>query len=114
MTHAAFVLLSAVGLSALLAGCASAPFEGANPTLAQDSVTTAPETAACLARSPAVESAATVPAQGKTVLDVAHPAGEARLEVAPDAAGSRVTYDGPEATPPTAVAEAIQRCTIAP
>lgn len=109
------LLTLALCAGGLLGGCASSPqIMGANPTLAQDSVTTAPETAACLARSSAVAPAATVPAQGKTVLDVDHPGGEGRIEVAPDAAGSRVVYDGPEATPPKAVAEAIQRCTVAP
>jgi hypothetical protein len=105
--------LLTVSFCALLSACAASPIQGSNPGLAQDSVTTAPETAACLARSPSVELAQHHPAEDKTVLDVDHPSGDARIEVAPDAAGSRVTYDGPGA-PPKAVTQAIHRCTIAP
>jgi hypothetical protein len=100
-------------LALTAAACASPPHEAAIPTLAQDSVTAPDETAACLARGAAVGPAETLTTQGVSVLEVGQTGGEGRIEVAPDAAGSRVTYEGPGA-PPKHVELMIRRCTIAP
>jgi hypothetical protein len=108
----------AAALAALLAACAAAPGEGGRATLAQDSVTSAPETAACLARAaavePAAESATTEAVQGKSVLGVDQAGADARIEVAPAPAGSHVTYEGPGSTPPKSIQRLVQRCTVAP